>query len=104
VLSLPSILSPYKVAIFPLMKKSELINIAIDINKLLMDNHIKYFYDNSSTKIGKKYVRSDEMGINYAITIDYETLEDKCITIRERDNMKQIRLSISDIIGWLETV
>lgn len=102
VLSLEAKLTPYNVAVFPLLKKVDLINVAININNILKENGIKYFYDNSSTKIGKKYVRSDEIGIKYAITIDYDTLDDNTVTIRERDSMEQIRIKICDIVEYLD--
>lgn len=101
VMSLPVCICPYVVAVFPLMKKNELVDVAVRINKMLGSNRIKYFYDNSSTKIGKKYVRSDEIGINFALTIDYETLDDDCVTVRDRDDMVQVRVKIDAIVGWL---
>jgi glycyl-tRNA synthetase len=101
VLSLPTLLAPYDVSVFPLLKKEELIKIAIEINDILEEKGIKYFFDNSSTKIGKKYVRSDEIGIKYAITIDCDTLNDHCVTIRERDSMEQVRIGINDVVEYL---
>lgn len=98
VMSLPISLAPYDIAVFPLLKKEKLINIAVMINNTLQENYIKYFYDNSSTKIGKKYVRADEIGIKYAITIDCDTLDDNHVTIRERDTTSQERIPICDII------
>ena len=81
VLSLPQCLSPYPIALFKLSK-----------------NSVKFFTDSSSTNIGKKYVRSDEMGIKYAITIDFDTVKDKKVTIRERDTMEQIRVPIDNLL------
>ena len=54
--------------------------------------------DNSNTNIGKRYIRADEMGIKYVITIDFETINDNQITIRERDSMQQKRIKIDSII------
>ncbi len=85
-------LSPIKVAIFPLINKNELPEIA----KKLADNlsqHFSIFYD-SSGSIGKRYRRQDEAGTPYGITIDLDTLKDNCVTIRNRDTMKQERINI----------
>jgi glycyl-tRNA synthetase len=103
VMSLPSVLAPYDVAVFPLLKRTELVQVAMEINNIFEENGTKYFYDNSSTTIGKKYVRVDEIGIKYAITVDYETLDDKCVTIRERDSQIQERVLISEIVTWLNS-
>lgn len=98
VLSLPQKLAPYEVAIFPLSKKDVFNETIKKIIEMLILDKISYFTDNSSTSIGKKYTRADEMGIKYAITIDFESLVNGCVTIRERDSMKQIRVKIEDII------
>jgi glycyl-tRNA synthetase len=53
--------------------------------------------DESSNSIGRRYARNDEIGIPFGITVDFQTVQDKTVTIRERDSTKQIRLSISDV-------
>ena len=98
VLSLNTQLAPYTVAVFPLIVNQEFIQMAERINSLLT---MKYYYDKSSTTIGKKYVRSDEMGIKYAITIDKQTFIDQTVTLRDRDSMTQIRIHMNDIISNL---
>jgi len=88
-------IAPVKAAIFPLMKKEELTSIA----KELFDTLKKDFvieYDESGA-IGKRYRRQDEIGTPYCITIDYDTLEDKTVTIRDRDTLEQERVKISKI-------
>lgn len=98
VVSLPYCLAPYHVAIFKLSKDDELNKIANGIYELLRNNNLQLFIDNSCTNIGKKYVRSDEMGVKYAITIDFDTLTDNQVTIRERDSMSQIRVPINELL------
>ncbi len=98
VLSLPFSLSPYNVAIFALVKTESLNTVVKSIFTTLNMNGFKCFLDNSSTKIGKRYVRADEMGIKYVITVDFESLDDKQVTIRERDEMTQIRVNIDNLL------
>lgn len=102
VLSLPYILSPYDVSIQTLSKKPELVTLANKIYVDLCDKKLKCHLDNSSTNIGKRYARIDEIGIKYVITIDFESLVDNRITIRERDTMIQIRVDILEIYKTLK--
>lgn len=92
-------IAPVKAAIFPLMKKPELIKVAMKIfDELKLKHTVEY---DDSGAIGKRYRRQDEIGTPYCITVDYDTLEDKQVTIRERDSMKQKRIKIEDIGGLL---
>ncbi len=96
VLHLSRKIAPVKVAIFPLMKKEELVKKAIAIYDSLKSIwNVEY---DESGAIGKRYRRQDELGTPYCITVDYDTLEDNTVTIRERDSMKQERLPIERII------
>jgi len=92
-------LAPLKCAILPLMKKSELTNVA---EKIYDDLKLKYMcsYDDSGS-IGKRYVRNDIVGTLKCITVDYQTLEDNTVTIRDRNTMEQIRVKIEDIEKYL---
>jgi len=102
VLALPWFLSPIKVAVFPLIKKEPLIKIAQDI----FNEIIKYWpavYDEKDS-IGRRYRREDERGTPLAITIDFDTLKDKAVTIRNRDTMKQERIDIKEIKEYLNKI
>ena len=90
-------ISPYKVAILPLVKnKEELVIKAREIYKTL-SLRWKCFYDQNGA-IGRRYRRQDEIGTPLCITIDFDTIEkDNCVTIRDRDSMKQERISISKL-------
>ncbi|MCY6485729.1 glycine--tRNA ligase [Clostridium aestuarii] len=91
-------LAPYKAAILPLSKK--LSEKALDVYaKLSKKFNIEY---DESGSIGKRYRRQDEIGTPYCITIDFDTLEDNTITIRDRDTMDQIRLSMDELEKFLE--
>ncbi len=88
-------IAPIKAAIFPLMKKPELTEIAHKISDTLRQK-FAIEYDESGA-IGKRYRRQDEIGTPYCITIDYDTLTDNKVTIRERDTTKQERVNIDDL-------
>ena len=59
-------------------------------------------YDEAGS-IGKRYRREDEIGTPYCVTIDFDTLEDNAVTIRDRDSMEQVRVDLDEIEAWLET-
>lgn len=90
-------LAPYQVAILPLQKK--LSDKALEV----FDTVVKKFnatFDETAS-IGKRYRRQDAIGTPYCVTIDFDTLEDETVTIRERDSMNQERIKISDIVTYL---
>jgi len=90
-------LSPNTVAVFPLVRNKENIrNLALKVHRELLKNRIGSFFD-AGGSIGKRYRRQDELGTKWCITIDYESLDDNTVTIRERDSMEQIRIEISDV-------
>jgi glycyl-tRNA synthetase len=93
-------MAPIKVAIMPLMKKAPLEDVA---RKLLEEIQTEYKteYDVSGS-IGKRYRRQDEIGTPYCVTIDYDSLEDNAVTVRDRDSMNQERIQISELKGWLK--
>ncbi|MBF0300257.1 MAG: glycine--tRNA ligase [Oligoflexia bacterium] len=93
-------LAPIKAAILPLMKKPELEEIAM---KLFKDVQLfcRAEYDTSGS-IGKRYRRQDEIGTPYCITIDYDTLTDHAATVRDRDSMKQERISLDKLSLYLK--
>ena len=98
VLHLHPALAPYKVAILPLSKKLS------DKAKEVYEKLSKKFmcdYDEAGS-IGKRYRREDEIGTPYCVTVDFDTLEDNTVTIRDRDTMEQIRLEISEVEKWIE--
>jgi glycyl-tRNA synthetase len=97
VLHLHPALAPYKVAVLPLSKKlSEKANEVYDkLSKKFMCD-----YDEAGS-IGKRYRREDEIGTPYCVTIDFDTLEDEAVTIRDRDTMEQVRVKISELENWI---
>ncbi len=96
VLALPPRLAPVKIAVFPLLKnKPELVSKAREVFNALKLNWRCEFDDNGN--IGKRYRRQDEIGTPYCVTIDFESLENFEVTVRDRDKMSQIRVKISEL-------
>ncbi|MEG2453582.1 MAG: glycine--tRNA ligase [Clostridia bacterium] len=98
VLHLHHALAPYKVAVLPLQKK--LTEEASEIYRTLAKK-FAVTYDESGS-IGKRYRRQDEIGTPYCVTLDFDSLEDKCVTVRERDSMAQIRIPIDQLLSYFE--
>jgi glycyl-tRNA synthetase len=95
VLKLPAVLAPFKAAIFPLVKKDGLPEVARKIlDDLKWDFNV--FYDEKDA-VGKRYRRQDAAGTPFCITVDHDSLEDDSVTIRHRDTMEQKRVKISDL-------
>ena len=99
VLKIPGFLSPYKLAILPLVKKDGLADHAREINVQLREV-FSTFYDQSGA-IGRRYRRQDEIGTPYCVTIDYDSLKDNTVTVRFRDSMEQERVPRSSLVGYL---
>jgi glycyl-tRNA synthetase len=96
VLRLSPAVAPVQVAVFPLMARDGLDTIAEEITHALHARGILAEYDDSGA-IGRRYRRQDEIGTPFAITVDYDSKEDKTVTIRDRDSMKQVRIPIGDV-------
>jgi len=95
VLRLDKRLAPIKVAILPLSKKPDLEKVAKEIQNDLRKDYMTD-YDNAGS-IGRRYRRQDEIGTPYCLTVDFESLEDKKVTIRDRDTMQQERVAIKEL-------
>lgn len=100
VLRFHPLMAPIKVAVFPLMKKPELTDMAESIYKNLR-KRVKTDYDESGA-IGKRYRRHDEIGTPLCITVDYQTLEDQTVTVRLRDSMQQHRVAVKDLMVYVQ--
>ena len=93
-------IAPVKVAILPLSKKENLSKKAKEVFNLIKKEFVCQ-YDESQS-IGKRYRRQDEIGTPYCVTVDFESLEDNAVTIRDRDTMKQERVGIGEMVEWLK--
>ena len=94
--------APIQVGILPLSKKDDLINTSNEIKNILQQ---KYRVEIDITQsIGKRYRRQDEIGTPYCITVDFETIDDKSVTIRNRDTMEQERISIENLLNYFSGI
>ncbi|MDB4249887.1 His/Gly/Thr/Pro-type tRNA ligase C-terminal domain-containing protein, partial [Acidimicrobiia bacterium] len=94
-------IAPIQIAILPLSKKDELISVCDEIETTLSP-----FYRTEidlTQSIGKRYRRQDEIGTPNCITVDFDTLDDKCVTIRNRDTMAQERIQITSLIEYFQS-
>ncbi len=95
ILAIPAAIAPVKAAVFPLSKKEPLLKTSMKIYDELMELFLVK-YDQSGS-IGKRYLRAAEEGVPYAITADFDSVDDKSVTIRDRDSEKQKRIKIEDV-------
>jgi len=101
VLKLNKSLAPYKIAVFPLLaNKTELVEKARGIYQNLQKSYSVYWDDRGN--IGKRYRYQDEVGTPYCVTVDFDSLKDKAVTIRERDSMEQTRVSIDQLNSYFQ--
>jgi glycyl-tRNA synthetase len=103
VLRLPAAVAPVQAGVFPLVSRDGLDRVAMEIADGLTGAGIFTEFDESGA-IGRRYRRQDEIGTPYAVTIDYETLEDGTVTIRERDSMAQVRVKRDALPGTLRSL
>lgn len=98
VLHLHPALAPYKVAVLPLSKKlsEKAEEVYVELSK-----HFMCDYDEAGS-IGKRYRREDEIGTPFCVTIDFETENDGCVTVRDRDSMEQVRIKVEDVAKYVE--
>jgi len=101
-LSLPKHVAPFAAGIYPLVSKDGLEEKAKQVYELV-SKQADVFYDDKGS-IGKRYARADEIGVMYGITIDYDTMQDNAVTIRERDSTKQERVKISELVERLSNI
>ncbi|TMK48714.1 MAG: glycine--tRNA ligase [Actinobacteria bacterium] len=99
VLALHKDLAPYKAAVLPLSRHENLVPLAKRVASLLRP-HWMIDYDDAGS-IGRRYRRQDEIGTPYAVTVDFDSLEDSAVTVRDRDSMAQDRIPIPDLVAYL---
>ena len=93
-------LAPIKAAVLPLSRNEKLVPTAREVWEMLRP-HFMTSYDDAQS-IGRRYRRQDEIGTPFCVTVDFESLEDKAVTIRERDSMEQVRVPISGLVEALK--
>lgn len=98
VMSFKPTVAPYKVLLVPLQKDERFSTVMEEIKERLDEEHLWYMDDTAGVSIGKRYARHDDLGIPFGITVDYESLEGKGFTLRDRDSTKQVRASLDEIL------
>ena len=93
-------IAPIKVAILPLSRNEKLVPTAQEVYSLVRP-HLTTTYDDAQS-IGRRYRRQDEIGTPYCVTVDFDTLDDRAVTIRDRDTMHQLRIPIADLVSVLK--
>ncbi|CAN5160423.1 glycine--tRNA ligase [soil metagenome] len=102
VLKLSPKLAPYKVAVFPLLKnKPELVEKAREVYSMLKEDIDGIVVWDDRGNIGKRYLSQDEVGTPFCVTVDFDSLEDNSVTVRDRDTAGQVRLAISELSDYL---
>ncbi|OII72590.1 glycyl-tRNA synthetase [Cryptosporidium ubiquitum] len=100
-LSLPALIAPIKCSILPISSNIIFDNLISLLHKNLINHGISCKVDTSSASIGRRYARTDEIGIPFGITIDFQSLKDDTVTLRERDSMKQVRIPSAEVASLI---
>ncbi len=104
ILGLPFSLAPIQVSVFPLVNRDKIVEKAAEVYRfLLKDSGLRVEYDDSGS-IGRRYARADEAGVTVGVTIDYDTLKDDTVTLRDRDTWKQIRIPVAELKPTVEKI
>ena len=98
---LNSRVAPYDVAVLPLFDKSRMMEMSREVIARVNSIPGRKGEMDSSKSIGRRYARVDEIGVPWAVTVDHDSIEDGTVTIRRRDDQKQIRCSVDDLIDTL---
>jgi len=104
VLSLPAVIAPVKVSVLPLLQRDDFAPFVHRIAHSLKEYGLSNKVDETGQSIGRRYARTDEIGIPFGITVDFDTLKDDTVTLRERDSTKQVRIPIKDVAPTLRKV
>jgi glycyl-tRNA synthetase len=95
-LTLPAFMAPIKVAVLPISTKEALNATVESLTRSMTTSGISARADTSGQSIGRRYARLDEVGVPFILTVDFESMQDNCVTLRERDSMQQIRIPIAE--------
>jgi glycyl-tRNA synthetase len=104
VLSLPANIAPLKVLVAPLSNHDDFTPFCRELVTLFRKLDLNCQVDDSSATIGRRYARSDEVGVPFAVTVDFQTVKDRTVTLRERDSTAQVRLPLDDIAITISSI
>src|SRR5207245_7953318 len=94
---------PAQAAVYALVSKDGLVETAQSVHRSLRESGLRVEYDDSGS-IGRRYARADEAGIPLGITVDYDTLKDDTVTLRDRDSWNQIRVKIKELKPTIDSI
>ncbi|TDH74440.1 hypothetical protein CCR75_006350 [Bremia lactucae] len=97
IMSFSPLIAPIKVSVLPLSNNSAFEPFAMELENIFVEENVECKVDTSSVAIGRKYARADELGIPFNVTIDFDTIQDREVTLRERDSTVQVRIAIEKI-------
>jgi len=100
ILRLPKDIAPFQAVVLPLLTKDDLISEAAEVHRDLVDSGLEAYYDEVGS-IGRRYARSDEIGVPYAVTVDHQTLIDGTVTVRDRDTWEQTRVNKRELTSLI---
>ncbi len=100
VLKIDPRLAPFKVAVLPLSRREELAAVSKRVHDLIKSRWMTQYDETQS--IGRRYRRQDEIGTPFCVTIDFDTLDDDAVTVRDRNTMAQDRIPIDRLLGYLD--
>jgi glycyl-tRNA synthetase len=103
ILSLPFGIAPTQATVYPLVNKDGLVERAESVHRSLLQSGLRVEYDDAGS-IGRRYARADEAGVPLGITVDYDTLKDGSVTLRDRDSWNQIRVQISELKSTIDSI
>lgn len=104
VLSLPPLVAPTKVLLVPLLSHQDLLPLVRTVSAQLRREQVPFKVDDSSATIGKRYARNDELGTPFGITIDFDTVKNGLVTLRERDSTKQVRGLVEAVVAAVKAI
>mmetsp|Transcript_11374 Transcript_11374/g.34802 ORF Transcript_11374/g.34802 Transcript_11374/m.34802 type:complete len:684 (+) Transcript_11374:120-2171(+) len=104
VLRLPAFVAPIKAAVLPLSKNEVFNPMLTNVSEALGSMGIIYRMDDSSATIGKRYSRFDELGTPFGVTVDFDSVKDSTVTLRERDSMRQVRGPYTDVVRTIQSL
>ena len=96
------IIAPIKCTIFPLVNDAGMNDLAGTISRVLATEGISSKLDTTAVSVGKRYARTDELGVPFAVTVDHRSLQDNTVTIRERDSCDQVRVAVDDVLPLIK--
>jgi glycyl-tRNA synthetase len=103
-MSLKPCVAPIKVGIYRLTNNPHLDIVVADLQSKAADANLVCKVDSSSSTVGRRYARADELGIPFGITVDFDSLIDGCVTVRDRDSMAQVRVPIANVMNVVKSL